>query len=128
MLEFKQNDTAAAMVLTLSEFVTLPEPNYLFVFTHGTTKDVVAFVKKEIDDQSRYSDRYNKFTINASTIFAGKQPGEWHYKVFEQISGTNTDPSLAGSLLESGKLLLDRSADFSFKQYDSATSFKTYNG
>jgi hypothetical protein len=128
MLQFKQNNTAATMILTLTEFVTLTPPYYLFVFTHVTTKDVVVFVKAEADDESDYPQRFNQFTINAATVFANKQPGEWHYKVYEQASAVNIDPAASGNILEYGKLYLDRATDFSYTQYDSATTYKTYNG
>lgn len=128
MLQFKQDDTAAVMILTLTEFVTLPAPSYLFVFTHVTTKDVVKFIKAEIDDESDYPQRYNQFTINAATVFDDQQPGEWHYKVYEQESAVNLDPALSGIILEDGKLLLDRVAEFEYTQYEGTTSYKTYNG
>lgn len=128
MLQFKQDDTAAVMILTLTEFVTINTPYYLFVFTHVTTKDQVKFVKAESDDESDYPQRYNQFTINAATVFNNQQTGEWHYKVYEQASSSNIDPALAGIILEEGKLLLDRSAEFEYTQYDQTTSYKTYNG
>lgn len=128
MLDFRQDDTAAVMILTLTEFVTISMPYYLFVFTHVETKDIVAFVKAEADDESLYPTRYNQFTINAAMVFSDKRPGEWHYQVYEQASAVNTDTSLAGNLLEYGKLMLDRAVDFSYTKYDQATSYKTYNG
>jgi hypothetical protein len=128
MLQFKQDNTAAVMILTLTEFVTLPAPYYLFVFTHVTTKNAVAFVKAEIDDESDYPQRYNQFTIDAAAVFLNKQPGEWHYKVYEQASAVNVDPALSGAVLEYGKLYLDRATDFTYTQYDSSTSYKVYNG
>lgn len=128
MLQFKQDDTAAVMILTLTELVSIATPYYLFVFTHVTTKDVVKFVKGEIDDESDFPQRYNQFTIDASVVFLDQQPGEWHYKVYEQASSSNLDPALSGSILEEGKLLLDRSAEFAYTQYQQSTSFKTYNG
>lgn len=128
MLQFKQDDTAAVMILTLTELVSIPTPYYLFVFTHVTTKEVVAFVKSEADDESLYPQRYNQFTINAATVFDDKQPGEWHYKVYEQASAVNINPALSGAVLEYGKLLLDRAVDFAYAQYDSAASYKVYNG
>ena len=128
MLQFKQDDTAAVMILTLTEYVTLSAPYYLFIFTHVTTKDVVAFVKAEVNDESDYPKRYNQFTINAANVFAGKPTGEWHYKVHEQTSDVNIDPEAAGSLLEVGKLYLDKPTEFAYKQYDSSTSYKAYNG
>lgn len=128
MQEFKQDDTAAILILTLTELVSINEPYYLFVFTHVLTKDVVKFIKSPSDDESLFPLRYNQFTIDPSVIFLGMQPGEWHYKVYEQTSGSNTDPSLSGAILEYGKMLLDRATEFVFTKYDQPTSFKTYNG
>jgi hypothetical protein len=128
MLQFKQDDTAAEMILTLTEFVTLAMPYYLFVFTHVETKNIVAFVKAEADDESDYPQRYNQFMINVATVFANQPTGEWHYKVYEQESSTNINPALAGSVLEYGKLILDRAAGFTYDQYKSSTSYKAYNG
>jgi len=128
MLEFRQNETAVAIILTLTELVTLAAPNFLFVFTHVTTKDQVAFVKLDSDDESEYPERYNQFTIDPAVLFAGKNTGEWHYVVYEQASDTNIDPALATNPVEYGKLMLDRTTDFSYQMYDSPTQYKAYNG
>jgi hypothetical protein len=88
----------------------------------------VKFIKSEADDESDYPERFNQFTIDAATVFTNQQPGEWHYKVYEQENSSNTDPALAGIVLEEGKLLLDRSTDFEYTQYDQSTSYKVYNG
>jgi hypothetical protein len=128
MLEFKQDDTAVELILTLTEYVTIPTPYYLFVFTHVVTKDQVVFVKGEIDDESLYPDRFNEFTINAATLFAGKQTGEWHYEVYQQDNGSNLNPALTNGLLERGKLMLVRTTEFAFTMYNQAQTFKMYNG
>lgn len=128
MLQFKQSDTSAALILTLTENVSISTPYYLFVFTHVTTKDVVKFIKAEIDDESDYPARYNQFTINPSVVFANQQPGEWHYEIHEQTSSLNTDPDQSGAILEYGKLNLDRATDFAYTQYEHSTTFKMYNG
>lgn len=128
MLQFKQNETAVALILTLTELVTLSAPNFLFVFTHVTTKEQAAFVKLNNDDESEFPDRYNQYTIDASTVFAGKSVGEWHYAVYEQVSPSNLDPLQAAGIVESGKMLLDRSTDFVFTMYDSPTQYQAYNG
>lgn len=99
---------------------TTPAPDYYFVFRNILTKDVISFTKLNADDQSLFQSRYNKFTINPSVVFAGKQPGEWHYKVYENDAN--------GQLLEQGKMMLDDGAGFTYSKYDSNTSFKTYNG
>lgn len=128
MLEFKQTDTAAEVILTLTEFETINDPYYLFVFTHVLTKDVVAFIKSQSDDESSYPVRYNQFTIDPTIVFAAAEPGEWHYEIHEQPGNTNLDPLLSGAILEYGKLIIDRDPEFAFEMYDSQTSFKTYNG
>lgn len=128
MLQFDQDNTAAEMILTLTEFVTINTPNYLFVFTNVTTKDQVKFIKAEIDDESQYPQRYNKFTINAATVFQNQPSGEWHYKVYQQSSSTNTDPDASEGVLEYGKLILNRATEFSYTMYKQSQSFKAYNG
>lgn len=128
MLQFKQDDTTAEMILTLTELVTLTAPYYLFVFTHVETKSVVAFVKSVADDESDYPQRYNQFTIDAADVFEDQPTGEWHYKVYEQESSTNVNTDMAGGILEEGKLLLDRATEFAYGQYNSNTTYKAYNG
>ena len=120
MLEIKQSDTSVNLILTLTELCETSNPNYYFVFTHVLTKDVVSWTELNASDLSLYQERYNKFNVNPSVLFAGEQPGEWHYKIYEN--------DINGALLEYGKMILDRSTDFTFSKYDSATSFKTYNG
>jgi hypothetical protein len=114
MLQFKQSDTSASIILTLTEFATISGPHYLMSFTHVLTREVVSFVLPA--EESLFPARYNKFTINPSVLFTGKQPGEWHYEVREQASDSNTDISLSGSIVEYGKLMLDRETDFAFKK------------
>jgi len=128
MLQFKQDDTDVKIILTLTENVTLDVPYYLFVFTHVLTKDVVAFVKSIADDESGFPARYNQFSVNPGVVFAGTQPGHWHYKVYEQESAVNINPAQAGGILEYGKLIIDRAVEFAFTQYHSPTTYKTYNG
>lgn len=120
MLEFKQSDTSIPLILTLTELTTEFEPDYYFVFTHVLTKDTVTFTKFNSDDESDFRSRYNKFTIDPSVIFLNKQPGEWHYKVYENDAN--------GTVLEYGKMMLLRATDFAFTKYESSNSFKTYNG
>ena len=128
MLQFKQDDTEAELILTLTELVTITEPFYLFVFTHVANKDKVLFALFYDEDQSEYPTRYNQFTINPSTVFAGKQSGEWHYRVYQQETDSTIEPDSTDNLLEYGKLYLDRSTEFEYSQYESTTSYKAYNG
>ncbi len=127
MLEFKQDDTAVHIILTLTESVTISNPYYLFVFTHTATKDVVAFVINSTADLSLYPERYNSFLINPSVLFNGYQVGEWQYGVYEQAGAVNLDPTGLTNL-EYGKLYLNRATEYAPSLYDAATSYKIYNG
>jgi subtilisin-like proprotein convertase family protein len=127
MLQFKQDDEGAVMILTLTELVTIPAPFYLFEFIHVLTKVEVSFTKSEADDESDYPERFNQFTINASEVFEDQPVGEWHYNVYELEDDSIIDFDNL-KLLETGKLILDRSTEFEFTQYNESTSFKTYNG
>lgn len=128
MLQFKQSDIAASLILTLTENVSINDPYYLFVFTHVLTKQTVKFIKYTGADESNYTQRYNQFTINPSVVFLNKPTGEWHYNIYEQASGTNTDVALSGAILEYGKLILDRATAFVFIKYNEPTTFNAYNG
>jgi hypothetical protein len=87
MLQFSQGSTSVELILTLSENKTVNEPVYYFLFTHTETKQSVSFIKKITDEESSYTNRYNKFTIDASVVFGDKPTGEWHYQVFELGAG-----------------------------------------
>jgi hypothetical protein len=125
MLQFSQSDTNVNIIVTLQELTSLNAPNYLFVFTHVTTKQVVAFVKLNNQDLSAYPNRYNEFNLNPLAIFS--TPGEWHYRIYEQASNSNIDPALSGAVIERGKMMLDHPA-LNFSKYESGTNFKTYDG
>lgn len=128
MLQFKQDDTTASIILTLRELQTIADAFYLFVFTHVTTKDVVSFVKSQADDLSGFQDRYNEFTIAPNVLFAGLPTGQYNYTIYEQASNTNTNVSLTGAAIEYGKIILERAVDFAFAGYEPATTYKGYDG
>lgn len=128
MLQFKQSDTSAVLIFTLTEKVTLIEPYFLFVFTHVLTKQVVSFIKASTVDESDFQDRYNQFTINTAVVFLNKAIGEWHYKIYEQASDTNIDVTLTGAVLEYGKMILDRATAFAYTQYNGSQTYNAYNG
>ena len=114
------------IVVTLTELTTLDSPFYLFVFTHVLTKRVVAWVAGS--DESSYPQRYNKFEINTTTVFADEPNGEWHYIAYQQSNDTNTNPALADGEVENGKMILTTGAELEYTKYNSATSYKAYNG
>jgi hypothetical protein len=112
------------VIVTLTEKQTLTSPNYLFYFINRTSNDVVAFVKLNNTDTSAYKDRFNKFSINATTFFTNKLSGEWTYYIYEQASTSNLNPDLATSLLETGILRLSDSTTFEFTEYETNNTFK----
>jgi hypothetical protein len=112
------------VIPTLKEKQTLAAPNYLFYFKQRTSNDVVAFVLLNNADLSAHKDRYNKFSINASTHFANKLAGEWEYTVYQQTSTSNLNPTLATGLLETGIMRLDESTTFEFTEYETTNTFK----
>lgn len=115
-------------MVTLHEKSSSTSTHYLFVFTHATTKQVVAFVKAKASDESQYVTRYNLYTIDITDVFDGAPVGEYLYKVYEQTSNSNTDPALAGNEVENGKMFLSAATAFSYDTYNTATTYKQYNG
>ena len=128
MLQFKQSDNAAVLTLTLTENVSLQDPYFLFVFTHILTKTKVKLIRSTGGDQSYYPGRYNQFTVNAATEFLNAPIGQYNYKVYEQLSSTNTNELMTGAVIEYGKLILNRDTAFAFTKYNQAQTFKAYNG
>ncbi len=127
MIELNISQSDEKIIATLTELQTLDEPYYLFIFSHVTTKQVVSKIYAQIDDESDYPSRYNQFGINTATVFLGMPVGEWHYEAYEQVSSSNTDPALATTLLERGKMLL-KTTELEYEMYNEATTYKTYNG
>lgn len=105
MIHFSKN-TSSEIVLTLTEKQTLTTPNYLFWFKSRGTNQVVKFVVLNADDTSSHKERYNEFTIDVNDYFEDSPEGDWEYRIYEQTSTTNLDPSLATGLLEVGIMRL----------------------
>lgn len=115
------------LIVTLNEKRTLSDGYYLFVFTNIITNQVVNKIYNFAEDESGYQDRYNSFPIITSTVFAGKNTGEWRYEVYEQVSSTNTD--ITGlTEVERGLLKLNPATEFEYESYNGATSYKQYAG
>ena len=92
--------TSKSWYLTLTEKVTISNPYFLFVFTNRTTSVETAII---LTDISTHTERYNQFDVTEGTTFS-LDAGEYEYQVYAQTSSTNTDPSLANELVESGVL------------------------
>lgn len=92
--------TSKSWYLTLTEKVTINNPYFLFVFTNRTTSVETAII---LTDVSTHTERYNQFDVTEGSTFT-LDAGEYQYQVHAQTSSTNTDPSLANELVESGVL------------------------
>lgn len=128
MLHFTVGNTAQTFVVTLNEKKTLSNPYYLFVFEHVTTKTVYKFVLNSASDLSAYPTRFNKFEISVPARFSNAMQGDYIYDIYEQASSTNTDISLTGAKVETGRMKLDDNTAFEYEKYDGAQTYKTYAG
>lgn len=102
MILLKSNQSNK-IVVTLTQNTTLCDPEYLFVFIHIFSKEVVSFI---LPDVSIHPTRYNEFEF-IEGIGAGKIPfpyeGQYTYEILAQPLGSgNLDPLLATELVENG--------------------------
>lgn len=94
--------------LTLTEKVTISNPNFLFEFINDAS-NVKYYVISA--DTSSYTERYNQFEItegasdptNGSLILGLE--GFYTYNIYEQASSTNLDPT-GLTIVETGKMKL----------------------
>lgn len=126
MLELHSGQTGEKIIVTLTELQTLSNPYYLFVFEHITTKNIVSFVAGT--DESGFTYRFNQFDVNTAVLFLDQPPGQWNYTAYEQVSPTNTDVANTTSILEYGKMILYKTSEFEFEQYNEPVTYKAYNG
>jgi hypothetical protein len=108
--------------LTLTEKVTLPIPNYLFVFTNRSSNLKVNFVLLNADDISIHKDRYNMFEIDVDEYFDISTTGVYEYEVYEQTSTSNINPN-GLNLLENGIMML-KVATTIFTEYSTTDTYK----
>lgn len=124
MIVINKNATTE-FVATLYELSQLTNPNYLFEFESDQTKTKYYCI---ITDTSTNKERYNEFSFvegsddptNGSLILGSA--GFYNYKVYEQSSSTNLDPT-GLNVVERGKLkLIDSTYQPSFTQHTVATN------
>jgi len=124
-------NTTNNFVATLYELSQLTDPNYLFQFESDQTKTKYYTI---ITDVSTNKPRYNEFNFvegsddptNGSLDLGS--PGFYNYKVYEQSSSSNLDPTGLNEV-EQGKLkLIDSTYQPSFNQHSvSPTTNIVYN-
>lgn len=109
MIQIKKG-TTNTLALTLNEKITLTNPYFLFEFENDETKSKYYCIGQQVLS----SDRYNKITVKETSATPNGTMGEvklqmkgfYQYTIREQASSTNLNPSLSGSIVESGKALV----------------------
>lgn len=111
------------IIFTGLELATIVNPYYLFIFT-SANEDEVKFVGTNVSTDARYQ------KVNVlNTVFNTKESGTWRYEVREQLSSTNVDPALSGSVVEMGFMYLHDAVVVAPVEYDlQDNEFKAYNG
>lgn len=121
-------NTVNSLTFTLKEKTTLSAPIYLFQFRNVTEKVSYYCI---MADTSLYKDRYNEFLFTEGTdlplvgeliLGAG---GQYEYFVYEQLSTTNLDPTLATGLVESGLMDLERTGT-TYAEHTIDQTYKTH--
>ncbi len=119
MIVLTKNATTI-FVATLWEKTTLTNPYYLFEFVNDSTKYGYYCI---LSNTSTNVPRYDKFTFiegvndaeNGKLILGNG--GFYSYKVYEQLSPTNLDPS-GLAVVETGKMkLIDTTEEPNFNQH-----------
>ena len=116
---------ANKFVVTVKEKQTLTNPYYLLEFTNKVEKTPIRFVASDV---SGFPERFNQFNIIEGTTVRLDEEGEWDYKVFEQLSNSNTNPALCDNLLplEVGMVYVKGTPTIQKKQYVKTQTIKTY--
>jgi hypothetical protein len=124
MILLNKSNSEEHIIVTLNESKTIASPYYLFVFTNVTTKEVVNLILNSQDDESLYTQRFNDFIIDTSSIFEDATVGQYQYQVYEQESGSNTD--ITGlNMVECGKMNLTTTATEIYTTFDTETNYTT---
>jgi hypothetical protein len=119
MLIIKTNQPNT-LVVTVSQNSELPNPEYLFSFTHIFSKQNVSFIPTDI---STHKSRYDEFFFVEGTG-VGQIPfpyqGQYLYAIYEQPAGSgNLNPALAFNVVENGDAqVFPSSASTMDSQYD----------
>jgi len=97
---------ANTVITTFTERTTLSPVYYLWRVKREQGLDEKTFITPT--DLSSYTSRFNKFTItesdteNVTNGTVKLTSGRYYYWVYQQSSSTNTDYTLASSLVEEG--------------------------
>jgi hypothetical protein len=95
------------LVVTVSQNSELPNPEYLFSFTHIFSKQKVNFIPLDV---STHKSRYDEFYfVEGSGVGEVRFPyeGQYVYTIYEQPAGSgNLNPALSTNAVEYGDATL----------------------
>lgn len=112
---YLQQDIVNNVVVTLRENTTLNSTSgvfYLFEFISDNTLNPIYFTAEDI---STNKCRYNEFEVELVNSTSGRLDplvgiinleinGYYKYNIYQQLSKTNLDPTLADGIVENGKV------------------------
>ena len=99
MLRLERNQTST-LIVTVTELKTLSSPYWLFEFMHEQSFEKVYCILTNI---STGTTRYDEFELTDGVDLTFPYDGFYTYKIYEQTSSTNLDPTLTTSLCEEGR-------------------------
>ena len=99
----------------------MDDPKYLFVFDRRVPGRTVSFIT--VPDES--TSRSDSFILDVDALFDGAETGQYSYRVYEQESEENLDPSLSAGLVEHGVMQLHPEVNFAYIARQMQTIYKT---
>lgn len=107
------------MIATCSRNKTLASPYYLWTIRHKLSNQAYQFIPYRQQSITSYPPSYDMFDIlvdfNQPQVYIGDIntacnlwliPGEWYVKIYEQVSSSNLNPSLAYDVVYEGMLVV----------------------
>jgi hypothetical protein len=118
-----------SLVVTVSQNSTIPNPEWLFSFTHIFSKQQVRFIPTDI---SVTRSRYDEFEFIEGTgvgEIAFPYEGQYNYAIFQQPAGSgNLNPTLSDGAVEYGTaVVIVSSADTTNEYYVEFISDNEFN-
>lgn len=112
---YLEKEKVNTVILTLTESSTLSNPNYLFVFDNefNVNSNPIYFTTS---DTSISTNRYNAFNIiesstgstsGGTSVALNLVAGQYSYKVYESTGSTLSVSATTGSIVESGRMIVD---------------------
>ena len=92
--------SSSTLLVTATEKVTLSPP-YYFLLSLNNREDRSITYNVLVTDISSFPTRYNEFLITTATS-GNWEKGEYEYTIYAQSSSSNTNPSLANQVAETG--------------------------